>query len=59
MKPLKLAGYDVQAGENRYHCRLKTGKSPNSATRKYSKAFVELAQRVLLGQPYEVRLEGD
>ncbi len=49
-------GIDIKASDNRYHCRIKTGRSKNSASRKWSHETVDLLSKVKSDEPYEVNL---
>lgn len=49
-------GVDLKASDNRYHCRIKTGKSAKSATRKWSDEAVSLLRKVKDEQPYTLNL---
>ncbi len=49
MNPLILkanehVGFNIREHDNKYHTKIKTGKSKNSETRKFSKSFVQLLQ---------------
>jgi len=47
---------DLKDSDNRYHCRIKTGKSEKSATRKWSDEAIALLKRVQNGEPYKLNL---
>lgn len=47
-------GVDLKADDNKYHCRIKTGKSNKSATRKWSDEAVALLKKVRDGKDYNV-----
>lgn len=49
--------FDIQRGDNRYHCKIKTGKAATSFTRKYSKLFYDVAKAIKSGATLEVDLE--
>lgn len=45
-------GFDMRESDNPYHFKLKTGKSANSFTRKYSDVALHLLQKVQTGDNY-------
>lgn len=47
-------GFDIQAGDNKYHEKIKTGKAKSSFTRKYSKFFYDVAKAMRDEIPIEV-----
>lgn len=49
-------GIDLKASDNRYHCRIKTGKKEASAVRKWSDEAVALLKRVRDNEAYEMKL---
>lgn len=49
-------GVDLKEGDNRYHCRIKTGKSAKSATRKWSDEAIALLKKVQNGEAYSLNL---
>ena len=49
-------GIDIRSSDNKYHERIKTGKSSTSYTRKWSLTFVELLKNVRDSKPYELKL---
>lgn len=49
-------GVDLRSTDNSYHCQLKTGPGKNSKVRKWSLRSVDLLQRVMDGNDYEVEL---
>ncbi|MCI9880708.1 MULTISPECIES: SIR2 family NAD-dependent protein deacylase [Methylobacterium] len=51
----KETGVDIKASDNKYHCRVKTGKK--SYTPKYSHLAVDLIKKVHAHQKYECTLD--
>jgi hypothetical protein len=49
-------GIDVKASDNRYHFATKTGRKTTSVTHKYSPDLVDLIQRMIKGEEYEMDL---
>lgn len=47
-------GFDIQAEDNKYHCKIKTGNSAKSFTRKYSKLFFDVAKAIKNKTPIQV-----
>lgn len=51
-KVKEQTGVDLKSDDNKYHCRIKTGKSEKSATRKWSDEAVSLLRKVRDGEEY-------
>ena len=49
-------GVKFRDTDNRYHCKIKTGKKEKSATRKWSQEAIDLIKRAMNGQDYTLEL---
>ncbi|MCC2980360.1 SIR2 family protein [Sphingomonas sp. IC4-52] len=49
-------GVKFRDTDNRYHCKIKTGKKENSATRKWSQEAIDLIKKASDGLDYQVDL---
>lgn len=49
-------GVNLRETDNRYHCKIKTGKKEKSATHKWSQEAVDLLRAVRDGVSYKVEL---
>jgi hypothetical protein len=47
-------GVDIKASDNGYHSTTKTGRKTTSVAHKYSPDFVDLIQRMMKGEEYEL-----
>ena len=47
---------DLKLTDNRYHCKIKTGTSDASVTRKWSHEAVDLLKKVGAAEPYEITM---
>ncbi|MGE7417296.1 hypothetical protein [Methylobacterium tarhaniae] len=47
-------GVDLRATDNKYHCKIKTGKKDSSKTGKWSVAAIDLLKKVIDGRDYNV-----
>jgi hypothetical protein len=45
---------DIRSSDNKYHCRIKTGKKDTSYARKWSQLAVDLFLKVKVGEAYEL-----
>lgn len=52
---MDVKGINLRASDNRYHERIKTGKSASSAVRKWSHEAVDLFKAVADGKDYTVK----
>lgn len=50
----KEKGINIKGFDNKYHVAFKFGRAESSITHKYSDAFIDVARKVILGQPYTV-----
>ncbi len=55
-KIIEDTGVNLRETDNRYHCKIKTGKKEKSATRKWSQEAVDLLKQVRDGQAYQLDL---
>jgi hypothetical protein len=49
-------GVDIRSSDNRYHCKIKTGKKDTTYARKWSQLAIDLFGKVKAGEPYELSL---
>ncbi|MGW5961081.1 hypothetical protein, partial [Methylorubrum thiocyanatum] len=49
-------GIDIRTSDNKYFCRIKTGKKATSNAGKWSSATIDLIKKVKAGEPYEVNI---
>jgi len=49
-------GVDIKTSDNRYHCTTKTGRKTTSVAHKYSPDLVDLIERMMKGEEYELDL---
>lgn len=49
-------GVELRETDNRYHCKIKTGKMEKSATRKWSQESIELFRAIKDGKDYKLDL---
>jgi hypothetical protein len=47
-------GVDLKSSDNKFHCRIKTGKGNNSATRKWSDESISLFRKVKDDEDYSL-----
>jgi hypothetical protein len=52
----KEKGVDLKTRDNYYHCTTKTGRKKTSVVHRYSPDFVDLIQRMMKGEDYELDL---
>lgn len=50
-------GVNIKGFDNKYHVNLKFGVAETSKSHKYSEAFIDLLEKVIADQPYEVDAE--
>lgn len=55
-KIISEKGVDIRTSDNKYHCKIKTGKKDSSICRKWSQASVDLFFKVKDGLDYELDL---
>ncbi len=48
-------GFNLRGSDNRYHERIKTGKQPSSAVRKWSHEAVDLFRTIMDGKEYKIK----
>lgn len=51
---LEATQFDLRATDNRYHCKIKVGKSDKSVSHKWSDEAVDLLAKVRDGLPYKI-----
>jgi len=49
-------GVELRDSDNRYHCKIKTGKKDKSATRKWSQEAIDLLRAVEEGKEYKIEI---
>lgn len=47
-------GVDIKASDNRYHCATKTGRKKTSVVHRYSDDLLDLIDRMMKGEEYEL-----